>query len=101
MEKDFDFEEEEFETIVMTDDDGNETEFSIIVFVEHNNTRYLLVIESEYMDDENAEATILKEISTDNDIVVYKSLDSEEEFDIVASLLQEKSEEYDVEIEDL
>lgn len=101
MEKDFDFEEEEFETIVMTDDDGNETEFSIIDFVEHNNTRYLLVIESEYMDDENAEATILKEISTDNDIVVYKSLDSEEEFDIVASLLQEKSEEYDVEIEDL
>ena len=92
MEKDFDFEEEEFETIVMTDDDGNETEFSIIDFVEHNNTRYLLVIESEYMDDENAEATILKEISTDNDIVVYKSLDSEEEFDIVASLLQEKSE---------
>lgn len=101
MEKDFDLEEEEFETVTMTDDEGNDTEFSIIDYIENNGIRYLLVIESEFMDDEDSEATILKEISTNDDEVLYESLEDEKEFDLVAGLFQDKSDEYDVEVNDL
>ena len=49
---------EEFETMILTDEDGQEVEFAIIDNTELDGTTYLLVVEAELIDDENAEALI-------------------------------------------
>lgn len=90
---------EEFETVMMKDDDtGEDIEFAIIDSVEDKGERYLLVIESELMDDDEAEAIILKEIAENEEDLTYALVEDDTEFDRVADLFSEKNEEYDVEI---
>ena len=55
--------EMEFETVTMTDETGAEVEFSIIDNVACGGERYLLVVETELMDDDETDAIILKEVS--------------------------------------
>ena len=95
-----DEEYEEFETITMTDDEtGEEIEFAIIDSVKDNGIKYILVIENEFIDDEQSEAMILKEM-TDNQDITYAVIEDEEEFDMVATLFQQVNDEYELEMED-
>ncbi len=92
---------EEFETVIMTDEEtGEEIEFAIIDNAQHNGNRYLLVVESEYIDDEESEAIILKEVSLEGDDVTYALVEDDEEFDAVADVFSSMGEEYDVEFDD-
>ena len=52
--------ENEFEIVSMEDENGNEIEFVIIDNVMSERNRYLLVMESSLMDEEEADAIILK-----------------------------------------
>ncbi|MDD4843348.1 MAG: DUF1292 domain-containing protein [Anaerotignum sp.] len=88
----------EFETVTMTEEDGTEVEFSIIDNVACGGERYLLVVETELMDDEETAALILKETSINTDDVTYELVEDEAEFDRVAELFAQKGEDYDVEI---
>ena len=92
-------EELEFEVVTMTDENGQEVEFSIIDNVASGGERYLLVVETEQMDDDETDAVILKEISINTDDVTYELVEDEAEFDRVADLFAQKSEDYTVEIE--
>lgn len=92
--------EEEFETVVMIDDEGESISFSIIDNLVYNSQRYLLVIETEYIDDEESPAAILKEIGMDAENVTYALVEDDEEFDRVAELFAENDGAYDVEIEE-
>lgn len=95
-----DEEYEEFETITMTDDEtGEDIEFAIIDSVKDNGIKYILVIESEFIDDEQSEAMILKEM-TDNQDITYAVIEDEKEFDMVATLFQQVNDEYELEMED-
>ena len=47
---------EEFETILLTDEDGQEVEFAVIDAAEMDGVNYLLVVEADWIEDENAEA---------------------------------------------
>lgn len=88
--------ENEFETVTMTTEDGEEVEFSIIDNVACGGERYLLVAETEFMDDDEAEALILKETSINTDDVTYELVEDDAEFDRVADLFQQKGEDYEV-----
>lgn len=88
--------ENEFETVTMTTEDGEEVEFSIIDNVACGGERYLLVVETEFMDDDEAEALILKETSINTDDVTYELVEDDAEFDRVADLFQQKGEDYEV-----
>ena len=92
-------EEVEFEVVTMTGEDGLDVEFSIIDNVVSSGDRYLLVVETQSMDDEEAEALILKEISINEEDVTYELVEEDEEFDRVAELFAESGEDYDVEID--
>lgn len=92
-------EELEFEVVTMTDENGQEVEFSIIDNVASGGERYLLVVETEQMDDDETDAVILKEISINTDDVTYELVEDEAEFDRVADLFAQKSEDYTVEID--
>lgn len=91
-------EENEFETVTMTGEDGVDVEFSIIDNVACGGERYLLVVETEQMDDDEAEALILKEVSINTDDVTYELVEEDGEFDRVAELFSKNVEDYDVEI---
>ena len=91
---------EEFETIMLTDENGEEVEFAVIDAVEAEGQSYILVLEADLLDDENAEAMILKKTADDGEEVNYELIEDDAEFDKVAELFQNANDEYDVEIED-
>ena len=90
--------EMEFETVTMTDETGAEVEFSIIDNVACGGERYLLVVETELMDDDETDAIILKEVSINTDDVTYELVEDAAEFDRVADLFSQKAEDYEVEM---
>lgn len=92
-------EEMEFEVVTMTDENGEEVEFSIIDNVACGGERYLLVVETELMDDDETDAVILKEVSINTDDVTYELVEDDAEFDRVADLFAQKGEDYTVEID--
>jgi uncharacterized protein YrzB (UPF0473 family) len=100
FEKDFEeFEEDDFEEeiITATDEDGNEKDFIVVDACEMHGTRYILVIDSEDADNDEAEADILKEMSSEGEDVCYGIIEDDEEFEKVAALFCQ-SDEYDIEL---
>lgn len=91
--------EMEFEVVTMTDENGAEVEFSIIDNVACGGERYLLVVETELMDDDETDAIILKEVSINTDDVTYELVEDDAEFDRVADLFAQKGEDYTVELD--
>lgn len=99
LENEFDDEMEEFETLTMIDDEtGENIEFAIIDSVELKGTKYILVIESEFIDDEESDAMLLKETG-ENGEITYVVVEDEEEFDMVAELLRQSNDDYELETE--
>lgn len=90
----------EFEVVTMTDENGDAVEFSIIDNVAYGGERYLLVVETELMDDDETDAIILKEVSINTDDVTYELVEDDAEFDRVADLFAQKAEDYTVETDD-
>lgn len=93
-------EELEFEIVTMTDEDGTEVEFSIIDNVASGTDRYLLVVETEKMDEDETQALILKEVAIDANDITYEMVEDDAEFDRVAELFAQKGEDYEVSIDD-
>ena len=91
---------EEFETIMLTDENGDEAEFVIIDTLENEGESYILVVETAYIDDEDAEYMLLKKVEEEGEDVSYELIEDDDEFDQIAALFAEKSDEYDVEIEE-
>ena len=91
--------EMEFEVVTMTDENGEEIEFSIIDNVACGGERYLLVVETELMDDDETDAIILKVVSINTDDVTYELVEDDAEFDRVADLFAQKGEDYTVELD--
>lgn len=91
--------ENEFEIVSMEDENGNEIEFVIIDNVMSERNRYLLVMESSLMDEEEADAIILKEIAIGADDVTYEWVEEDEEFERISALFAEREGEYDVRID--
>ncbi len=91
---------EEFETIMLTDENGDEAEFVIIDTLENEGESYILVVETAYIDDEDAEYMLLKKVEEEGEDVSYELIEDDDEFDKVAALFAEKSDDYDVEIEE-
>ena len=89
--------DEEFDTVTMTDEDGLDVEFVIIDKGSLDGVNYLLVVESAYMDDDEPEAIILKEVGDEEDSLTYELVEDGEEFDKVADLFEESGEDYDLE----
>jgi putative Holliday junction resolvase len=90
--------EEEMETIVMTDDDGNEVEFMIIDEFMHNMTNYLIMVKLEDADEDEAEAAIFKQVSGDEDEYVYEEI-NEEEYNDLEDMLKARMAEFDIDIQ--
>ena len=87
-------EEMEFEVVTMTDEDGAEVEFSIIDNVASGGERYLLVVETSQMEEEESDAFILKEVSINADDVTYEIVEDDAEFERIRAVFAKRGEEY-------
>lgn len=94
----FDGEDEVLDIISMTDEDGNNISFAVIDGIEIEGVSYLLVVEEANLEDEEAEALILKETNSDDDDMYYEIVEDEEEFNKVYILLQDTENDYDIKL---
>lgn len=102
----FEFDDEdltdEFDTVTMTDEEtGEDIEFAVIDKLEYDGSSYLLVVETELMDDDETDAVILKMVGSTESDLTYALVEDDNEFDKIADIFQKNSgENYDVDIED-
>ena len=90
--------EEEYEIITLLDDDDEEVSFAVLDAKEANGATYLLVLEEEALDDDEAEASILKGVIVDGeDEIVYEFVEDDKEFEFAAGLFDEGNEDFEIE----
>ena len=95
---DFDEEDEEIEIITLTDDDGVETEFIIVDELTDGGVNYVLMIEKEFSEDDESDAIIFKETPGEDGESVYEEIEDDDEFNRVADLFTQNSDDYDIEV---
>ena|GEM_PF-1237443 len=93
--------EMDVEIITALDENGNDIEFIILDTIEYNNVAYLLVVESEFADNDEIETVILKETKEDVDVngieySNYSFIEDENEFNEVVKLFQD-TDDYTIE----
>jgi hypothetical protein len=76
----------------------DKVEFYVMEQVTINNATYLLVTEKEDEDQDELEAYILKEKTSDDNEVIYEILENEEEMTFVSKVFEEKIEDFDLDI---
>jgi len=93
-----DGDEIEMETIVMTDEDGNDVEYVIIDEFVNADTNYLVMIKAEDADDDEVEAVIFKQVEASEDEFVYEEIDGDE-YNMLEELLKARMAEFDIDIQ--
>lgn len=95
-----DEEMEEFSTIVMTDEDGNEAEYLVVDEFEHKGTNYVVMMLEEFEEEENVEAVIFKQVIEEGagDELVYEEI-SEEEYNAIEEVLRKRLAEFEIDME--
>lgn len=87
------------DTIVFYDDDGNEIELFVVMDTTINETKYILVSDTDPTIDEY-EVMILKNTGIDEDDELYEALEEGEEYEGVKKVFEELFEEYFAEEEE-
>ena len=91
---DYDDGQDDHSRIIMLDEDGESIEFAVLDEASYNGTDYLLVQEEESIEDDVAEALIIKAIKTEGEDVIYEFIDDDEELNAVAGLFQDNDDYY-------
>ncbi|MDR3239218.1 MAG: DUF1292 domain-containing protein [Clostridiales bacterium] len=81
----------------MRDEDGEDISFVVLDVKDYNGAKYLLVLEEEFMDDEDAEASIIKAVEDEDEDEVYAFIEDDDEFEAVAGLFRDGNEDFDIE----
>ena len=92
----FEGQDETYEIVTMTDDDGSEQDFYVIDGLDEGDCRYLLLVKTEDFELDEPEAYIFKEIETDEDSCTYEPVEDEEEYNRVILLFQDEDSEYEM-----
>ena len=94
----FEGQDETFEMITMTEEDGTQQSFYVIDGIDVDDTRYLLLVKEEDYELDEPEAYIFKETSTDGEDFIYEPVEDEQEYNRIFLLLQDEDSEYEVKI---
>lgn len=86
------------EKIVFTTLDNEEVEFYVVEQTMLNGVNYLLVADDSD-DSEEANALILKEVSGENDDIIYDEVEDDIELEAVAKVFEELMDDIDIKIE--
>jgi len=88
--------EDDYSIITMEDEDGNSIDFAVLDEASYNGVGYLLVLEEASMDDDDAEASIIKAVNAEGDDIIYEFVEDDDELTAVAGLFQD-NDDYDLE----
>ena len=92
----YDDDQGDYSIIPMVDEDGNSVDFAVLDEASYNGIDYLLVLEETAMDDDDAEASIIKAVNTEGDDIIYEFVEDDDELTAVAGLFQD-NDDYDLE----
>lgn len=94
--------DETYDVITFTDNDGKKTDFYVIDCLEYKKMNYLLVVECESYnaDDDEAEAFIMKETASDENSCIYEFVDDDDEYNRIAVLLQKEDSDYEMKFDE-
>lgn len=81
--------------VIFTTDENEQVEFYILEQTKLNGYTYLLVTDADE-DDEEGNAYILKDLSTDADDAVYDMVEDEKELDLIGKIFEELLEDIDL-----
>ncbi len=83
-------------TIDFIDDvTGEEVVFAVLSAVQYKEDGYILVIEEQEIDDEEATAYVLKATYIEGDDIIYEIIDDDILLDIVFPLLEDNMDEFE------
>ena len=88
----------EIDSIVMTDEDGNDVEYMIIDEFEQGGTTYLVMVNAEDIEEEEIPTVIFKQVEATDDDFIYEEI-SEEEYYALRPILDERLEEFTIDME--
>lgn len=94
---DFFDDEETYDVITVTDDNGVEEDYFVIDGIVENEVRYLLLVKAEEYDLDEPEAFIFKEIDANDDELTYVPVEDEAEYNKILILLQNDEADYIIE----
>ena len=94
--------DETYDVLVMTDENGNDVQYFVVDGIEVDGTNYILVVDSEQYNDEDAEteAFLLKETSADGEDALYEFVEDDNEYQKVVVLLQDNDTEYEMKFDE-
>lgn len=91
--------EDKDNVITLTDEEGNEVDFVVVNAIELNGKTYVMLVEADKVDDDEAEALLLRvEDNGDEDILV--TVDDEDEFNAVSAAFDKSWDDYELKTED-
>ncbi|MBO5248033.1 MAG: DUF1292 domain-containing protein [Clostridia bacterium] len=94
--------EEKDNVLTLTDEEGNEVDFVVVNAVEYNGKTYVMLVEADKVEDDEAEALMLRvEDNGEEDILV--TVDDEDEFEAVSAEFEksyEEGDEYELQAEE-
>lgn len=94
--------EEKENVLTLTDEEGNEVDFVVVNAVEYEGKTYLMLVEADKLEDDEAEALMLR-VEDDGDEDVLVTVDDEDEFNAVSAEFEksyEEGDEYELQTED-
>ena len=86
--------EEKDNVLTLTDEEGNEVDFVIVNAVEYEEKTYVMLIEADKLEDDEAEALMLR-VDDDGEEDILVTVDDEEEFEAVSAAFEKAYEEGD------
>ncbi len=87
----------EQDKILFTTEDGEEIPFSVIEQTTITGVNYLLVTDGEE-EDEEADAYIMKEVTDEDNQLVYELVDDEQELKAISKVFEELLDDIDIEL---
>ena len=82
------------EKIIFIDDEGNKVEMFVVEETRINNVNYILVTDN--VEDDEATAYILKDVSNDEDEAIYEMVDEDSEIEYIGKIFSELLDEVDI-----
>jgi len=87
--------EDKDNVITLTDEEGNEVDFVVVNAIEYNGNTYVMLVEASRVDDDEAEALLLRVVE-DGDEDVLVTVDDEDEFNAVAAAFDKAWDDYEL-----
>lgn len=94
----FEDDEDVYDVITMTNEDGSEEDFFVIDGIDVEKVRYLLLVKAEDFEEEEPEAYIFKEVEVNENECTYEPVEDDAEYNKVMILLQNDDAGYEIKL---